>query len=249
MLVGEVRWATTGFGSSWKLSGGRKWSSGPTKVSKKRQVRRAVERRICALRAGEQLGRRRARRAARPSGRPAGRAPRPGANGAAIAACCRAQRARRGRRPRRRGSTRPPCADRPPVRSRARPDLAWAAVIHSRRRRRVRYRRTSVRTIASAISHAWWARKVMPRAIWVDASAKLRPTLRMWVRFETPDRPGIDLGERGQESGKRRAWPGRTRSTRAAELPGSAQAGDEGQPGGRGRQGPAQVVERSSTRR
>src|SRR6185503_8286477 len=46
MLVGEVRWATVGLGSSWKLSGGRKASSGPTNVSKKRQVRRAVERRI-----------------------------------------------------------------------------------------------------------------------------------------------------------------------------------------------------------
>ena len=32
MLVGEVRWATTGLGSSWKLSGGRAWSSGPTNV-------------------------------------------------------------------------------------------------------------------------------------------------------------------------------------------------------------------------
>ena len=28
MLVGEVRWATTGSGSSWKLSGGSPWSSG-----------------------------------------------------------------------------------------------------------------------------------------------------------------------------------------------------------------------------
>ena len=44
MLVGDVRWATTGSGSSWKLSGGRAWSSGPTKVSKNRQVRRATQR-------------------------------------------------------------------------------------------------------------------------------------------------------------------------------------------------------------
>ena len=41
MLVGEVRCATTGFGSSWKLSGGSIRSSGVTKVSKKRQVLRA----------------------------------------------------------------------------------------------------------------------------------------------------------------------------------------------------------------
>src|SRR5690606_4598636 len=38
MFVGEVRRATVPFGSSWKLSGGSHWSSGPTKVSKKAQV-------------------------------------------------------------------------------------------------------------------------------------------------------------------------------------------------------------------
>ena len=44
MFVGDVRCATTGAGSSWKLSGGRPWSSGATKVSKNRQVRRAIRR-------------------------------------------------------------------------------------------------------------------------------------------------------------------------------------------------------------
>ena len=42
--MGEVRWAKTGFGSSWKLSGGSMWSSAVTNVSKKRQVRRALRR-------------------------------------------------------------------------------------------------------------------------------------------------------------------------------------------------------------
>jgi hypothetical protein len=42
MLVGEVRCAEPRGGSSWKLSGGRWWSSAPTKLSKKRQVRRAT---------------------------------------------------------------------------------------------------------------------------------------------------------------------------------------------------------------
>src|SRR5262245_45483693 len=42
MFVGEVRWATTGIGSSWKLSGGSQLSSGPTKVSKNLQVLRAT---------------------------------------------------------------------------------------------------------------------------------------------------------------------------------------------------------------
>src|SRR3546814_795201 len=44
MLVGEVRCATTGFGSSWKLSGGSMLSDGVTNVSKKRQVQRAISR-------------------------------------------------------------------------------------------------------------------------------------------------------------------------------------------------------------
>ena len=42
ILVGEVRCAITARGSSWKLSGGRWLSSAVTKVSKKRQVRRAI---------------------------------------------------------------------------------------------------------------------------------------------------------------------------------------------------------------
>ena len=45
--MGEVRWATTGFGVSWKLSGGSEFSAGTTNVSKKRQVRRAMRRSAC----------------------------------------------------------------------------------------------------------------------------------------------------------------------------------------------------------
>src|SRR3954462_9834132 len=44
MLVGDVRWATTGAGSSWKLSGGSQLSAAPTNVSKNSHVRRAVRR-------------------------------------------------------------------------------------------------------------------------------------------------------------------------------------------------------------
>ena len=44
MLVGDVRCATAGFGSSWKLSGGSMLSSAVTNVSKKPQVRRAISR-------------------------------------------------------------------------------------------------------------------------------------------------------------------------------------------------------------
>ena len=48
MLVGDVRCATVGAGASWKLSGGSQLSSGVTKVSKYRHVRRAVRRRAWA---------------------------------------------------------------------------------------------------------------------------------------------------------------------------------------------------------
>ncbi len=48
MFVGDVRCATTGLGVSWKLSGGKAWSSGPTNVAKKRHVRRAIRRRARA---------------------------------------------------------------------------------------------------------------------------------------------------------------------------------------------------------
>ncbi len=47
-MVGEVRCATAGTGSSWKLSGGSMLSAGVTKVSKNRQVRRAMSFRLSA---------------------------------------------------------------------------------------------------------------------------------------------------------------------------------------------------------
>ena len=48
MLVGEVRCAATGSGVSWKLSGGSTVVVRVTKVSKNRQVRRAIRRKACA---------------------------------------------------------------------------------------------------------------------------------------------------------------------------------------------------------
>ena len=65
ILVGEVRWASTGAGSSWKLSGGSMWSAAVTKVSKNRQVRRAISRRAWASAADTDM-------LARPRRRPAG---------------------------------------------------------------------------------------------------------------------------------------------------------------------------------
>ncbi len=68
MLVGDVRWATTGSGSSWKLSGGSAWSSGPTNVSKNRHVRRAMRRSAPASAAESWLRGRLGRRQADPAG-------------------------------------------------------------------------------------------------------------------------------------------------------------------------------------
>src|SRR5688572_10412446 len=45
-FVGDVRCATSPFGSSWKLSGGKECSSALTKISKKRHVRRAILRNV-----------------------------------------------------------------------------------------------------------------------------------------------------------------------------------------------------------
>src|SRR5512136_2258014 len=52
MLVGDVRWAATDSGASWKLSGGSMLSAGVTKASKKRHVLRATRRKLCASASG-----------------------------------------------------------------------------------------------------------------------------------------------------------------------------------------------------
>src|SRR3989442_15566688 len=57
MLVGEVRWATTGCGVSWKLSGGNPLLSAATNVVKYLHVRRATRRRIRTSPGGNATGR------------------------------------------------------------------------------------------------------------------------------------------------------------------------------------------------
>ena len=42
---------------------------------------------------------------------------------------------------------------------------------------------------------------VIHSAIWEAASAKLRPTARMWVRLEIPDRLGITSANAGRKAG------------------------------------------------
>src|SRR5436190_20515701 len=128
MFVGEVRCATTGCGSSWKLSGGRPASAGPTKVSKNLQVRRAVARSVLASWGAsrgvdEAPGGRLTHRAARGDSAHSSR------NGAATAALPGRATATtipavtaRTSAPRMRRYT--------PVISRDMSDLAWAAVVH-----------------------------------------------------------------------------------------------------------------------
>ena len=111
MFVGEVRCATTGPGSSWKLSGGSPWSSGPTNVSKNRQVRRAVRRSGLDVGGRELLGGRLGGRQADPPGDEGREQPQDDERRGDPA---RAPASRRGRGPRRRRRSRrrPPSAGR-----------------------------------------------------------------------------------------------------------------------------------------
>ena len=152
MLVGDVRCARTGFGSSWKLSGGRKWSSGPTNASKNRHVRRAVERRrvtssgasgdVARARGGRLIHR--ATSGERPQSRTNGAAMAqlPGLTKTTRAAATAASR------------TAPRMLSKRPVTSRDSVERTWAAGVHSSSCRRVTYSRPRVRAIASLISQA-----------------------------------------------------------------------------------------------
>ena len=161
-LVGEVRCATLPSGSSWKLSGGSQWSSSPTKVSKKCQVRRAIRRSARRSVAGQR---------ARSTGR--GRLTQKATSGE------RARRARK-RRPRAPGPPDGPATTRPtpapgpaPSTSRdevRRPVPSRCSVggrgLPLQQFRRVTKSRTSVRTIASTSSRAWSARKTIASRTW-----------------------------------------------------------------------------------
>ncbi len=135
----------------------------------------------------------------------------------------------------------PPMRRYTPPMSRERSDLVCAAVVHSSSRRRVTYRRTSVRAIASPMSHAWWARKVMASAICDAEIVKVRPTLRKWVRLEMPAPLRNDLVEYGKERRQRDGGEDE-RGPHEREAVREQPADDEGEHGGGRRQGPAEVV-------
>ena len=79
--------------------------------------------------------------------------------------------------------------------------LACAAVTHCSKLRRVKIKRTSVRTIASVISHAWYAINVMVKPICDAPSDRSERRSRKWLRLEmplsrefNPTRKGINEG-------------------------------------------------------
>ena len=138
-------------GSSWKLSGGSAWSSGPTKTSKKRQLRRATVRSMSSSsRASGSAGRAPGAQA-HPPRQPGERSQR-ATRGAAMDQACPVPRCGdHTRRPRQRD-----CAPHAPIdlgEVRLELDPTWAAETHSSILRRVT-RRHSVRTTASPISQA-----------------------------------------------------------------------------------------------
>ena len=222
MLVGDVRCATTGAGSSWKLSGGRDGRPTPTKVSKKCHVRRAVSAQDVVVSSSvsgstsstciggadrpRDDGRQQPERDER-------RGPRPGAGAP------EADQRRRRRRPARRHR---PCAATNVASVASCRAFACAAVTHSSRWRRVT-RRTTVRTIASVMSQAWCASSVRLSATCVMAIAASVRTPRTWLRFEIPRRRGTTSWIAGHErrqqqrgDDERRPQTGRSRRDAAS---------------------------------
>ena len=142
-----------------------------------------------------------------------------------------------------RSRRRPPSAGRSPPRSRSWLALAWAAVIHSSRFRRVTISRASVRTIASTISHAWCARNVKRERHLGRGEGDIGcRRLRRWLRLEMPWRRGSRPARTGSAAGT---------TTEAQHERGPQAGGDRGQRPGRderrqrerGGQRPAQVVD------
>ena len=199
MFVGDVRCAITGRGVSWKLSGGSAWLSTLTNVAKNRQVRRAINRSACAstTESGSAgavfLGMLIQRATTGDATHSARNGSATGsASGRAIATTTATSAD---------SDTLPAIRRQKPRRSRRRPAFACAAVTHSNRRRCVTYTRTSVRTIASPITHAWCASIVIVRPICDAASTMSRPTARAWLRFEIPRPRGITPPSTNNDAG------------------------------------------------
>ena len=176
MLVGDVRCATTGLGSSWKLSGGSALSSAPTNASKNRQVRRPIRRRAAtssaeSWRPAVSAGGRLIARAT--SGDTSQRTTNGSAShdrlGLRRSATATSDGDREGDAP---GHLAIEAADAlVDVRLGLGGGRPLEQLASASRTRRVR-----ARPIASAISHAWWARNVQPRPTWAAARPMSAPT-------------------------------------------------------------------------
>src|SRR5580700_4268418 len=175
------------------------WSSTVTKVSKKRQVRRAMRRRLRAPEAESGLwaaaaGCRLTHRAT------TGDSSQRMTNGAAIGqefglthttyiAAAAAS------------ATPPAICRKNPARLSGGPTFAWAAVTHSSRFRRDTRRRNSVRRIASDIAQVWSAKNTTKSTICDSARLKSEPTARRWIRWESPSRRGTIPVRNGKRAG------------------------------------------------
>ena len=214
MLVGEVRCATSPSGSSWWLSGGSQWSSGPTKVSKKSQVRRARRRRKARSASASAGGARRRGRPVRSAisgdashrsstGAAARRAPgrRTASRGASASAragpgqSARHMRARSGRR-----SQRASCA----------------AGVHSSRRRPLTNTRHSVRTIASSATSASGTTNTIAssqRPAWSRSARSVPDTAPRRRPRPSPVTSSVNSEAAGASTASavhRSGWPGRS---------------------------------------
>ena len=193
--------ATTGCGVSWKLSGG-------SDAALRRHERREVFPRAAGDEAQRARFVRRQRRGARRRARPA----HPARDGGREPP---QHQDRQRHRPRGRVATTPPppprsprarrrrpCGDRTPRPCAARATSACTIVSTPASGRASRYRRPSVRTTASAISHAWYAIVVSVSAIWPTAIAEVAARPRAdGSAWRCPERAGHTPANAGSSGG------------------------------------------------
>ncbi len=250
MLVGEVRIATTGAGSSWKLSGASQCVSSPHEAVEEAPVQQRVAQRLGPRSARERTPAGDGGRAERVRDRRRGRPEQD-------------QRGHRDRElPERRGRVaarrpaRPPGARRPaatataghmsrqtPPADAGTPRSVPDAVCHSSRCRRLTTSRQSVRTIASAETQAWCGRKTTASADLLHARRRVAPHRRVVGppglverrpehREQEGDDPGRGDGAQAQQGpAHRRAGehrPPRQQEERAGRSPPCCAAGCRG---------------------
>ena len=180
------------------------WLFGVTKVVKYSQVRRAMRRSVRASSGGRAARARTAvpgRLTHRAIAGATAHSIRIGSATGSAPGCCHPTTRRHDRR---HDAHRLPCDDR--IRR------AWAARAMPRApsssipafAAASRRSRTSVRTIASVINHAWYGMVVSVSAIWAKADRKSRATARTWLRLEIPGTRGHTPANAGSSGGMAR---------------------------------------------